>query len=128
MERFQCLFDGSGRIEAMNLVKIDVIGFQPPQTVLNSMKNVFPGKAALIGIIPHRIEYLRGNDQAIPRQAKLLEGTPKNLFTPAEKINIGSVEKVNAAFNGLPNEGTTLLLVEHPLALSVHRPPPFKLS
>ena len=67
VQRLQRLFDRGMRIETVDLVKIDIVGLQTAQAVIDGVHDVLAGKTLLVGIVPHGIEDLGGNHEFVSR-------------------------------------------------------------
>jgi hypothetical protein len=57
-ERLQRLLDRRRRVEAVDLVEVDVVGAQSAQAVVDGMQDVLARQAALVGVVAHRVEDL----------------------------------------------------------------------
>ncbi len=116
IERFESFFDGGFVIEAVDLIEIDVIGTEALQAVIDGVMDVLAGEAAGVGIVTHGVEDFGGDDDLIARRAELAQGAAGDLFTGAEGIHIGSVEEVDAGFDGAAEEGQGIGFFEDPFA------------
>ena len=65
VERFHRLFDRRFIIEAVDLIKVHIIGLQTPQAVIDGMHDVLARKPALVGIVAHGVEDLGRNHDTI---------------------------------------------------------------
>jgi hypothetical protein len=54
-----------------------------------------------------------GNDNLIP-MSKVLQSTSDNLFTAANRIDIGRIKEIDPQFNGFLNDRSAIFLVKHP--------------
>ena len=100
VQSFHRLFHWSIRVQAMNLVNVDVIKLQTFQAVVDFRHNVFAGRAAAVGTTgTHFKIYLRRNDNLVTVKAKVFDITAGNFFARAHLIDIRRVEIVNAEFN-----------------------------
>jgi hypothetical protein len=70
IQSFQRLLDRRRIVQAMNLVEVDVIGLEPPQAVVDGVPDVLARKAALVGIVAHGVEDLRGDDDPVARRRR----------------------------------------------------------
>ena len=86
VQRFEGFLHRRMRIEAVDLIKIDVIGAETAQAVVDGVADVLARKAALIRIIAHGVEDFRRDDQLFAGRAEILQGATQHLFagTPSE--------------------------------------------
>jgi hypothetical protein len=92
---FRGLRDGSARIGPMHLVKIDHVGLQAPQRILDLLH--YPHPAAVTerrAVAP--IEADLGRDDGAFPAAILRQGLAENLFGPAEAVDRRGVEQRDA--------------------------------
>ena len=62
IERFKRLLDRCVVIPAVNLIKIDIIRSQSPQTIVDLSHDRFAGKPAAVHVLPHwEINFRRNN-------------------------------------------------------------------
>src|ERR1700761_1045378 len=104
IERFKRLLDGSGIVETVNLIEIDVVRAETSQAVINGVKDVFAGEPALVRIITHGVVDLRGDDHLVTGGAEFFECPPCNFFTDTEGVNISGVKEVDACLQRLAEE------------------------
>src|SRR5205085_4248802 len=62
IEPLKYLLEGRKRIEAMDLIEIDIVGAEAAQAVVDGMPNVFPRQSLLIGVGSRCEEDLGGDD------------------------------------------------------------------
>src|SRR6185436_21151038 len=98
VERFERFFDGSGRIEAVNLIEVHVVELQTFEAGVDGMPDVLGRKPLFVGGASHRVEDLGGDDDLLSRQSQFAQGSPENLFASTERIHISSVEEVDSRF------------------------------
>jgi uncharacterized protein (DUF2336 family) len=77
----------------MHLVQVDVIGAQTPERVLDRAHDPLARAAAVVGLVVHRHEELRGEDEIV---AAALERLADDLFRYATGVDVGRVLEVDA--------------------------------
>ncbi len=80
----------------MDLVKIDVIGSEPPQTVFAGFDQMLPRRARPIGPRSEPVVALRRQHNIFAPRAQRL---PQHFFGLAERINIGGIEHIDAGLD-----------------------------
>src|SRR6478752_1396579 len=91
------LIDRSHGIDAMDLVQVDMVGLQTAETGLHTVHNV---AARSPDVIPSRANAsidLCCDDYIFPRDVKVFQGLPENLFALTLCVNIRRVKEVDAA-------------------------------
>jgi hypothetical protein len=92
--RLPHLFPGRGPVDVVHLVQVDVIGLQPPQAGLTRPPDVVRRQPAVVGVQPHRLVHLGGEDDLVAAPA-----SPKpaadDLFGDA--VPLGHVRRLRAA-------------------------------
>src|SRR5262245_15577521 len=89
IERAERFFDRRERIEAVQLIQVDVVGSQTPQAVVDGVDQVIARRADVIQCRPGAKCALRRNQQAI---APTLDRLSKNLFCATSRIDVGRIE------------------------------------
>ncbi len=115
VERLKRFLHRRMRVEAMNLVEIDVVGLQPAQAFVDGVLDMLARKAALVGIVAHGVEDFRGDDEPVARRSEVLQRATDNLFAHAERVDVGRVEKVDASFQRALDERTAFRFLQDPL-------------
>ncbi len=87
---------------------------QAIQAGLHRIHDVAPRSAAVIGAGSHLAEGLGGDDHVGALYAQVLERLAHQPFGQALGIDVGGVDEVDAAFEGLAHDGVDLLLVKVP--------------
>ena len=77
----------------MYLIEVDVIGSQTSERVLDRAHDPLARTAAVVGLVVHRHEELRGQDDIV---AAALERLADDLFGCATGVDVGRVDKVDA--------------------------------
>src|ERR1700676_4969950 len=99
VESAKRLFDRGHGIVAMYLVQIDMVGLQAAETGLHSVHNV---AARSPDVIPPRadaaIDLGRDHD-ILPRDVKVFQGLPENLFALAFRVIVRRIKVVDTAVN-----------------------------
>jgi hypothetical protein len=60
------LLDRGGRVEAVDLVEVDVVGAEAAQGVVELLEDRAPGQARAAGAVVHREEHLGRQDDVLP--------------------------------------------------------------
>ena len=113
----QCCHDflrRHGRVEAVNLIQIDIIELQPLQTGIDRMADVFARQSAIVGGVSHRLANLGGDDDLFARDFQFAQGAAEDFFTHAVGVNVGRVEKIDARFPGAADERPAGFFLQHP--------------
>src|SRR5262244_2342056 len=99
IERAQGFLDRGLRVRAMQLVKVDPIGAQPPQARLDRVHDVAPRRPLeLAGVVHRHAELAREHD----RFALLAENSSKPLLRAAfVAVAVGGVDQVDAELDRL---------------------------
>ncbi len=116
MQRGECLFDWRLRVEAVNLVEVNIVCAQPAQAVVNGVHDMFARKPFLVGVVTHGKEHFGCNHQLVARWPKVFQGAPQNLLTGADGIHVRGVKEIDAGFERLFDKRAALFLFQHPLA------------
>lgn len=118
-------------IEAVNLIKIDVVYIKTFERSITCIENMLAGKAKAVDELrilahsfwrqvdrgtsfEHREAHLGGNDNAITWHVELLDSLAKNLLASTVGVYVGSVEKVDSSIIGFLNHSKWLFNVQGP--------------
>ncbi len=91
----------------MDLIEIDVIGSEAPQTILDRPPHVLRLRAAPVLI--HRHAELGGHDRLA---AALAEGAAEKFFTQRVAVNVGRVEEIDASVERSANHRRCAISIE----------------
>ena len=91
-QRRQRLLDVGIRRGPMHLVEVDIVGPEPAQRIVERPGEPTPRAASPVGIVPHGVERLGGEDDVV---APALECLPDDLFGLAAAVHIGGVDEVD---------------------------------
>jgi hypothetical protein len=116
VQRCQRFFDGSFVVEAVNLVKIDIVCAKTAQAAVNGVHDVLARKAFLVGIVTHGKENLGCDHEFVARWPKIFQGAAQNFFTGSDGVHVGGVKEIDAQFECLLDKRTALFFFQHPLA------------
>src|SRR6266576_3063781 len=97
----------------MNLIEIDVIRTKTTQARVNLSHDRFARQAACICSFAHGKENLGGDDHLITLGV-IAERTPHDLFAGTVRVAVRSVEKIDAEFERLLDEGAAHFFIERP--------------
>jgi len=87
----------------MDLVEVDVIHAEPLQRGVDRLHDVLAREAARVSARAHRVEDLGGDDDLVAL-GEFLQGAAEDLLARADRIHVGRVEEIDAAFERLANE------------------------
>src|SRR6202043_2292313 len=93
------LFDRGHGIVAMDLVQVDMVGLQPEETGLHTVHNV---AARSPNVIPARADAaidLRRDHDILPRDVKVFQRLPENLFALTLRVIVRRIKEVDTAVN-----------------------------
>jgi hypothetical protein len=97
------------------LVQVDVVRAQAPERRVDLLEDL-PARQAAVGVA-HREEHLRGKDVRVARPAG--EHLAEELLRLPARVDVGSVDEVDADVEGLRDTGLCLLARD---AASVREP------
>jgi hypothetical protein len=83
----------------MDLVQVNIVGLQTAETGLHSVHNVTTRSP---DVIPPRADTtidLRRDYDILPRDVKVFQGSPQNLFALTFRVIVRRIEEVDAAVN-----------------------------
>src|ERR1700733_6123745 len=98
-------------IEAMDLVKVDITGAEPAQTLIDLEQDIFAGQTRAIRAGAHPVEDLGGDDHFLASR-EIIERSAENLLALANRVAVGGIEEIDAGFKRLPDERTALFLAK----------------
>ena len=97
----------------MNLIQVDVIRTQTFQRCVHGLHDVISRQTAVIRSRSHRTIYLGANHHLVA-PAEIVESAAENFFAGTIGIDIRSVEKIDAAFQGRFDDAAAEALVDRP--------------
>ena len=107
-ERAERLLDVDGRIGAVHLVEVDVVGAEAPQRVLDRPDDPAPRPAAPVGVLAHRHEELgREHDVVAP----VLQRLPDDLLRLTGGVHVGGVDEVDAGVEGGVDDADRVVVI-----------------
>ena len=83
VQRFERFLDRRLRVEAMDLIEIDVIDIEPAQAVIDRVHDMLARKSALIRIVSEWIKNFRGDHEFVAGRSEILQGAAEHFFTRA---------------------------------------------
>jgi len=101
VECLKGLFDRRDRIEAMDLVKIDVIRAQSVQTGVYRVEDVAAREPDGVGSLPGPAPYLRRNDELRARQSQITNRLPKQALGTTVRIDVCRIDEIDPGIDGL---------------------------
>ena len=96
---------GAGPVD---LVEVDVVGAQAAQGVLDLAHDPAAGSAALVRVLAHRHEELRGEEHVV---AAALAAPPDDLLGHAAGVDVGGVDEVDAGVEGAVDDAGGVVAV-----------------
>jgi hypothetical protein len=99
----------------VNLVEIHVIRAQPPQAIVDGVKDVLARESPEVGIVAHRLVNLGGDHNSVAAAGEIAESPPHDLLANPDRIHIGGIEKIDPEFQSALQERPRLLLLQYPL-------------
>src|SRR6266852_6436893 len=121
VERPQSLLQRCVAIPSMHLVEIDVIGLQPPETVLNFAHDVHAGCPAMVKILAHWEAEFGGKHDLVPHT---LQGVPHQSLALAEAVHVRASYEIDSPIQARLHHPRCVFLTEvahvH-LAAELHR-------
>ena len=115
VQRLERLLHRRQRIEAVDLVEVDVVRAEAPQRGVDRLHDVLARQALGVGARSHRPMHL-GRDHHLRSLGVFLERAADDLLARALRIDVGGVEEIDALLERLANEGARGLFLEHPFA------------
>src|SRR6185369_2948631 len=101
------------RIEAVNLVEVDVVGAETGEGGVDLFEDCFAGQALPAWTRVHPPPHLRGEDDVLAAGVAL-DRAADEFLRRAGLIRVGGVPEGNAEFDGLPEEWLCGVVVEGP--------------
>lgn len=106
VEGAQGFVEGRQRVEVVGLIEVDVIRTEAAQAILAGFDDVAAGESGFVGARLEAVEDLGGQDDLLAAGAQRLA---ENLLGLADRIDIGGVEKIDAAVDADFDEAARLL-------------------
>ena len=95
------------RVKAVNDIQVQVVRSQAPERTVDLPQDRGPGEVAFVKV------HLGGQNHLIPGNI-VLEGPSKVLLTGPRRIGVCSVKKIDAEFQGMPDDLFAFLRVQRP--------------
>src|SRR5665647_419826 len=119
-ERLERLLDGRARVDAMDLVEVDVVGAEAAQAGIDGLHDVLTPEPHVVdvagagrGRVAHRAAELGGDHDGLAGDACGLERPPQDLLGLATRVHVGGVEEVDAGVERGAHQRVGAGLVEH---------------
>jgi len=113
VQRLHRLLDRRVRIEAVDLVEIDVVGTEPGQRCVDLLHHGSPGEPSTAGSVAHRLEELRREHDVITTGVRL-EGAAHDLLGAAVPVDVGGVPEGDAELDRLSEDRLPCLVAQGP--------------
>jgi hypothetical protein len=113
VQGFHRLLDGCIRIEAMDLVEIDVMGAEPSEGGIHLLEDGLAGEALPAGAVVHLAEHL-GCQHDVLAAGVTLDGATNELLGGAVLIDVRGVPERDAHLDGLDEERLGCVVVKGP--------------
>jgi hypothetical protein len=107
-ERLQRLLDVDAGVRAVQLIEVYPVCLQPPQRVLDGAHYPAARSPAAVGVFPHRVEELGGEDGVV---AATLERFADDFLGLAGPVDVGGVGEVDASVEGGVDDADGLVVV-----------------
>ena len=104
VERAQGLLDRRHRIEAVDLIEIDMIEAEPLQAAGDLIHDVAARKADGVRARPHPAAHLGGDDDVLALDAEVAQGLAELNLGLALGIDVGGVDEIDARFERAGDE------------------------
>ena len=124
VERAHGLLDRRGRIEAVDLVEVDVVELQPLQAGLDPVHDVAARGAARVRARAGLVEDLGRDDHVLARHLEILQRLAGDLLRHAPGVHIGGVDEVDAGVNRLATRRSASACCRPPIWLEMPSVPP----
>ena len=115
VERFQRFVERRRRIEAVQLIEIDIVRLEALQRRVDGIQDVLARHALVPTLRSHAAHAFGGKDvfvaPALQPAAHDLFGAPDRRDVAAQRIDVGRVEEIDAAVGGRVEDGVALGLV-----------------
>jgi hypothetical protein len=99
VERLQRFLDRGRRVEAVDLVEVDMVELQALQARLRLVHDMAPGGAARVRALSHLAMDLGGDDQFLAGQPEVADRLAEDLLAAAGSVDIRGVEEVDPAID-----------------------------
>jgi hypothetical protein len=113
VEGFQSFLERGAGIVPVNLVKVDVVGAEPMQAVLDLGHDRLAGQAPAVRAGPHRVAELGGDHDLVP-VGEIAQRAAEDLLAGAGRVQVGRVEEVDPGLESVLDERAAGLLVQGP--------------
>lgn len=114
VQRLHRLLDRGVRVEAVDLVEVDVVGAQAPQAVVDLGHHRLAGESGAVGPGAHPAVHL-GREHDVVAAGEIGQCLADDLLAGAVGVHVGGVEEGDAGLQRLPDQRTRGRLVEGPL-------------
>jgi len=108
------LLDRGVRIEAVNLIEVDVVDVQPPQGCIDLFHDCLAGQPGPARSVMHLAEELGGENDVLAVRVPR-EGASDDLLGSSEAINVGRVPEGDAELDGLAEDRFGRIVAEGPI-------------
>src|SRR5215472_1993444 len=112
VERAHRLLDRRRRIEAVDLVEVDVVELQALQARLQPGDDVAARRTAHVRARARLAEHLGRDDDALARNLEILQRLPGDLLRPAARVDIGGVDEVDAGVERAADDALRVVLLQ----------------
>src|SRR5581483_81782 len=114
VQGFHRLLGRGLRVEAVDLVQVDVVGAQAGQRGIDLLHYRPPGQAGAAGTVAHREVHL-GRQHHVLAAGVLPDRAAGDLLGRADAVSVGGIPERDPELDGLPEDRLRLLLVQRPL-------------
>jgi hypothetical protein len=114
VQGFHGLVDRGVRVEAVDLVEVDVVGAKTAQRGVDLLHDGFAGEPGSARSVVHSEEHLGRQDDVVA-SGVLANRPADDLFRGSVAVDVGGVPEGDAEVDGLPEDRLSGLVVEGPL-------------
>ena len=114
VQRVHRLLDRGARIEAVDLVQVDMVLAQAAQRRVDRGHDVLARQPLAVLAVHRAHPDLGGQDVLLARREQLLEQRPGEDLARASVVDVGGVEERDATLDGVADDRRGGLLVERP--------------
>ena len=112
VERAHRFLDRRSRIEAMNLIQVDVLQLHPLQARLDAVHDVTTRRTTRIGALAHVAEHLGRDHDVFARDLQVLQRLTGNLFRQSARVHVGRVDEIDNTVDRLADQPLGIALLQ----------------
>ncbi len=124
VEGAHLLLDRRRRVEAVDLIEVDVVELEPLEARLAGVDQVQARGALGVRARPHRPVALGGDDDAVARDLEVAQGLAGDLLREPLRVDVGRVDEVDPASSARPTRRPASVWSRAPIWRHIPAPPP----